>query len=49
MTLRNAKKYCTIIILVLVEGSRSSLPLGLSTAKPPTPVILAMTILGYDR
>jgi hypothetical protein len=49
MTLRNANMYCTIIILDLVSGETFSLPLGLSTAKPPTPVILAITMLGYER
>jgi hypothetical protein len=37
------------MILALVSDEILSFPLGLSTAKPPTPVILAMTILGYDK
>jgi hypothetical protein len=49
ITLRNANMYWTIIILDLVSGVTFSLPLGLSTAKPPTPVILAIMILGYER
>jgi len=48
-TLRNAKKYCMIMMLFFVSDDTFSLPLGFKTAKPPTPVILAIIILGYER
>ena len=45
-TLRNANMYWMIMILFLVSLDTSAFPLGLSTAKPPTPVIELMTMLG---
>ena len=46
ITFRKAKKYWTIMMRVFVSLLTPSLPLGFSTAKPPTPVIEAIMIDG---